>query len=164
MEINVTPPATQPPVDRAFLMTMVINSFKGRKDVDLHLFRPLGEDAQAQAEAYDWTALVDTPHHPNMDDDIKSAQAIVLEAFTEAERDSLLQWIKAHYEGRVSQVDTGPMSFPVPLGMMPLSNIPEGKTIGKVRFEKIPSFDLPFAVHGFYDLSQHKPLVEEGED
>ena len=40
MEIDVVPADFNLRVDRAWTVSMVIKSFKGRKDVNVHLFRP----------------------------------------------------------------------------------------------------------------------------
>ena len=43
---------------------------------------------------------------------------------------------------------------------MALSDLSEGKSIGFIHFERIPHFKLGIALRGFYDLSQHPPIVE----
>ena len=39
MDVRVNPPMMAPPVDRAWAVSMVIRSFKGRRDVEVHLYR-----------------------------------------------------------------------------------------------------------------------------
>ena len=34
------------------------------------------------------------------------------------------------------------------------------KDIGFILFDKIPNYSLPFVIRGFFDLSQHPPIVE----
>ena len=34
--------------------------------------------------------------------------------------------------------------------------------MGRIRFEIVPGYLLPFTVHGLYDLSQHKPMDPGG--
>lgn len=158
MEIRVDSPVTPPPVDRAWAVSMVIKSFKGRRDVEVHLYR-----AEAAADdGYDWDALLgELP--PNAPAEPEATRLVILEAFTQAERDQVLDFLKARYEDRLQSITATPMEFPLPKGLPPLSSFPEGKSIGRIRFEKIPTFDLGFVIHGLYDLSRHKPLVEEQE-
>lgn len=159
MEVKIAVPEHQLPVDRAWVVTMTIKSFKGRKNVDIHLFRA-GYDAETEGldPKYDWNVLIGDPMHPEMDLDPLKTRLTVFESFTIEERDQLIQYIKDRYDERVSSIIAGPLDLPIPLGLPPLSSIPEGKTMGFIRFEKIPNYTLPFVVHGFYDLSQHQPL------
>lgn len=151
--------STQPlPADRAFVMTMTIKCFKGRKNVMVHLFRP--EFDEAEYAEYAWDALLCDPVEPGQDDP-EGSKRVLLEAFTKDERDSIFEYIKSRYEDRVSEANASPMSFPIPKGLSPLSAIPEGKTIGLIRFSQLPNFDLPFPLSGLYDLSQAEPLCED---
>ncbi len=162
MDVKVAVPEHTLPVDRAWVVSMVIKSFKGRKNVDIHLFRA-GYDAEAEGQdpKYDWNILIGDPMHPEMDLDPLKTRLTVFEAFTQDERDKVIEYIKDRYDERVTSIIAGPLDLPIPLGLPPLSSIPEGKTLGFIRFEKIPNYTLPFVVHGFYDLSQHEPLVQE---
>lgn len=162
MQINVYNSPTPPPVERCHVMTMVVKSFKGRRDVDVHLFRP--DFDPAEAEAIDWNPLIGDPMHPDLNDDPELPRRIVMEAFTAEERDQVVEYLKERYEGKLESINASPMGFPVPLGMPPLSAMPEGKTIGFIRFEKTPRYPLPFAMHGMYDLAQHEPLAPEHAD
>ena len=150
--------STQPlPSDRAFVISIVIRSFKGRRNVEVHLFRP--EYDEAAQDAYSWENLLGNPVEPGKDDPTGSRK-VMLEAFTKAERDAILTYLQDHYEDRVTEVNAQPMNFPIPLGLTPLSAIPEGKTIGLIRFSQLPNYDLGFSLSGLYDLSQAEPLVE----
>ena len=68
MEVKIAVPGHELPVDRAWVVTMTIKSFKGRKNVDIHLFRA-GYDAEAEGQdpKYDWNVLIGDPMHPDMD-------------------------------------------------------------------------------------------------
>lgn len=161
MEINLHSPETAPPVKRAYFITMTINSFKGRRDVEVHLFRP-DYDA-AEMAAYDWNKLLGDPIHPQVPADPEFSKRVLMEAFTAEERDKVIDYLKEHYADRVSVVNSGPVDLPVPLGLPPLSELPEGKTIGFIRFDQIPHYSLPFKLRGMYDLAQHEPLVTGDE-
>jgi len=147
------------PADRAYVMTMTIKTFKGRRDVKVHLFRPGA--SEAEYAAYTWANLLGDAIEPGQDDP-EGSKRVLLEAFTKAERDLVLDYITQRYADRVSEVTSRPMNFPIPKGLTPLSAIPEGKNIGMVRFSDLPNYPLPFLMHGLYDLSQHEPLLEEG--
>jgi hypothetical protein len=159
MDIDIATPDRALPVERAWVISMTIKSFKGRKDVEVHLFRP--DYDTAEAEGYDWDALLGDPVHPELPVDLQASRRVLLEAFTPEERDQVLEYLKSTYEDRVSQVVAAPMDLPIPLGLPPLSDIPEGKSIGFIRFDKLPNYSLPFGLRGFYDLAQHEPLVQE---
>lgn len=159
MDINIQNPEYPLPVDRAYVVSIVIKSFKGRKDVDVHLFRPDWDESEM--ENYDWSKLLGRPLEPGMSMDPVGSRKTLLECFTKEERDRVVDYLKTRYHDRVSSITSRCIDFPIPLGLKPLSEIPEGKDIGKIRFEKIPNYTLPFSVHGLFDLSQHKPIVEE---
>lgn len=159
MEITIVPPATELPMDRGYVVSIVINSFKGRRDVEVHLFRSSYEISEESA--YDWDKLIEDSHHPDVEYNPAAARQFVMETFTEEERDQVLEFLKEKYRSKVSRVDSTTISFPVPMGIAPLSSIPEGKTMGFIRFDTLPSFNLPFHFRGFYDLAQHEPLTQE---
>lgn len=161
MELNIYTADKELPADRVYMLSMVIKSFKGRRDVEVHLFRP--EFAPEEAQQYDWNKLLGDPVHPDLEVDLEKSKRILLESFTKDERDTIVEYLKERYANRLASIDSGPLDLPIPLGIPPLSSIPGGKTIGFIHFETIPNCTLPFTVHGFYDLAQHKPLVE-GEE
>ncbi len=156
MEVNITE-AENPLVPRIYFITMVIKSFKGRRDVEVHLFRPDFDEAEMQS--YDWNALLGDALHPNIPADPDKSVKVLMEAFTREERDAVLEYLKTRYADRLEEINTGPVDLPVPLGLPPLSELPEGKTIGFIRLDQTPNYPLSFAVRGMYDLAQHDPLV-----
>ncbi len=161
MELNIITAQTPLPTDRAYVISMVIKTFKGRRNVEVHLFRSNVD--MAEAANYDWDKLLGDQIHPELEVDLEKSKCILLESFTEEERDQIVEYLKDRYGDRLESINSGPMDLPIPLGLPSLSSIPGGKTIGFIHFETIPKYTLPFPVHGFYDLAQHKPLVEGGE-
>lgn len=158
MEITVIEPPAQPPVDRAFALSMVIKSFKGRRDVEVHLFRPDWDPVEEAA--YDWDALLGAPLEGGPASS-EQTRKVLLEAFTAEERDRIIDYLKDQYATRLASIAAVPLDLPVPVGLPPLCSLSEGKDIGFIRFEKIPSYSLDIPMRGFYDLSRHRPLVEE---
>jgi len=158
MDIDIVPADFNLPVDRAWTVSMVIKSFKGRKDVMVHLFRP--EWDPAEAGIYDWNVLLGDPVDPDLPVSLESSRRILLEAFTEPERDALVDYLKTRYKDKVSEIHGCALNFPIPLGLTALSELEEGKDIGFIHFTKIPNYTLPFPVSGFFDLSQHRPIIE----
>lgn len=156
MEITVHTPDTSLPCIRGHVITMTINSFKGRRDVEVHLFRSKFEDDEM--EAYDWDLLLG-PTNPAAPGDENSSKRMLLETFTEEERDAILEFLAEQYKTRLSAITAQPIDFPVPRGLPAFSDMSEGKDIGFVRFEKIPSYDLKIPMTGLYDLSRHEPVV-----
>ncbi|WP_320169856.1 hypothetical protein [Maridesulfovibrio sp.] len=146
------------PVKRGYAVSMVIRSFKGRRDVEVHLFRPEWPDGDENE--FSWDNLFGSPVALDaVADEIKDRK-IILESFTREERDIVVEYLKEHYSSRLESIFSAPMEFPVPSGLPPLSSICEGKDIGLIRFEKVPHFNLPFALRGLYNLGAHRPLVE----
>ncbi|MFW5486896.1 MAG: hypothetical protein ACNI3A_00470 [Desulfovibrio sp.] len=156
MELNILDHDFPPEIDRGFTLSMVIKSFKGRKNVEVHLFRP--EWPEEDNNAYRWDKMLGDPVDPTHTDPIGSRQ-VFLETFGPGERDNIVEFLQKQYGERLASITSMPLSFPIPLGMTPLSAVGEGKNIGLIRFEKLPSYTLGIPMHGLFDLSQHEPLV-----
>lgn len=151
MKITVTPPDTPLMIDRVWAIRMTIKSFKGRRNVEVHLFRP--EWTPAEETAYDWDSLL-------ADNDDQGCRKLVLEAFTPEERDSIVDYLKRRYSTRLTAIDCRPLNFPIPAGLPALCTLDESKNIGFIRFEKIPAYDLALPLHGLFNLDEHPPIVE----
>lgn len=160
MEVTVLHAETAPPCERCCAVSMVIKSFKGRRDVEVHLFRPSGDIPEA--DGYDWSRLVG-PLLPGAPCPAGSSRRVILESFTIQERDRVLNYLKAQYATRLKALCARPLDFPVPDGLPALSTMEEGKSIGLIRFERIPSYSLDIPMHGLYDLSQHPPIVDAAD-
>ena len=157
MEIQIIQGGKDLPIDRAHALSMTIKSFKGRRDVEVHLFRHTWDPEEE--EAIDWDKLLADPGMSEAEEAVGSRR-VVLEALTAEERDRVVDYLKEHYASRLAAITSMPIPFPVPVGLAALSDISEGKTIGFIHFERIPHFDLGLALRGFYDLGQHPPIVE----
>ena len=166
MEHVIIPAPPDAPLDRIYIITLVMRTFKGRRDVEAHLFKA-GTDPVELASLRD-KGLVGKPcaepggsqaPHGSEDDALQT----VLEAFTAEEGNLLLDYLKERYTDQIARVTVCPLELPVPLGVVPLSAIPEGKTMGFIRFDAVRDYPLPFAVRAFYDLDAHEPLVPEGD-
>jgi len=153
MDITIIESDTQPLAPFAHSLSMTIRSFKGRRDVEVHLFRSAWD--QDQEEALDWTTII---NEGTLDD---SSKSLVMESFTTEERDRIVNYLKEQYSTRLTAIKSTPISFPVPSGLSGLSQITPGKTVGLIEFHKIPSYSLDLPIMGLYDLSQHKPIAEE---
>ena len=135
------------PVKRGYAVSMVIRSFKGRRDVEVHLFRPEWNSEDENEISWD-NNLFGSPATLGSIPDEKKDRKIILESFTKEERDKVVDYLKDHYSSRLESIFSTPMEFPVPTGLPPLCSITEGKDIGLIRFEKVPHFNLPFALRG----------------
>jgi hypothetical protein len=160
MEINIREADTEP-IDRVHAISIIIRSFKGRRDVEVHLFRPSYDESNMNQ--YDWAELIGGPLEPGIEYDKDSSKRIILEAFTPDERDKIVTYLTERYSDRVSRLDSCPLDLPIPAGLPPLSTYPEGKSIGFIRFDEIPNYPLDFTFRGLYDLSRHEPLVRDAE-
>lgn len=157
MDISIIQPDSPPPVPFAHSLSMVIKSFKGRKNVEVHLFR--GKWNADQENDIDWHSLI--AHEDCSPADTEGGRAIVMEAFSSEERDRIINYLKEQYSTRLSAITSTPLSFPVPAGLTGLSQLPPSKSVGMIDFLKIPSYPLDIPLKGLYDLSQHPPIVEE---
>jgi len=165
MEHVIIPAPPDAPLDRIYIITLTMHTFKGRRHVEAHLFRA-GSDPAELISLRD-KSLVGKPcaesssqlPHGTEDDALQT----ILEAFTAEEGNLLLDYLKERYAEQILRVTVCPLELPVPLGIVPLSAIPEGKTMGFIRFDAVRDYPLPFAVRAFYDLDAYEPLVPEGE-
>jgi len=137
---------------------MTIKSFKGRRNVEVHLFRSTwkADDENDQ----DWNTIIGTPMDSSKTDP-SGSKRIVMESFTDDERDRIINYLKEQYSTRLTAIHSSPLTFPVPTGLTGLSQIEAGKGIGFIEFKKIPSYPLDIPLKGLYDLAQHLPIVEE---
>lgn len=142
-----------PEIDRGYVISIVINSFKGFKYVQVHLFRPTW-DVQEE-EVYDWERLLGNPVRPDQPVDPTGSRQVIMETFTRPEKQELLQYLGRHYQNKLESITVRALQFPVPMGLYPLSAVQEQGKIGKIRFDQLPNYDLDFQVHGLYDLSKH---------
>lgn len=155
MDITIETAQAPLPVDRAYTLSMVIKSFKGRRDVEVHLFRGQWDDSDT---TLNWSELIGPPMDATHTDPTGS-QIMILEAFTDAERNKIVNYLKEQYSTRLTGIRSTPLNFPVPAGLAGLSQVEPGKTMGFIEFEKIPSYPLDIPLKGYYDLSQHPPIV-----
>ena len=133
---------------------MVIKSFKGRRDVEVHLFRSTWDTIDASD--LDWDTLISGQQGEN-----DSSRNVILETFSSEERDTIINYLKEQYSTRITAIRSTPIELPVPSGMTGLSQIAPNKSIGIIEFEKIPSYSLGLPMKGLYDLDRHPPIVEE---
>jgi len=154
MEIVRKEPQSAPLCPRGHVATICIRAFKGRKDVLVHLFRPEWE--AGEGADYPWPDLVqDGPVEAGSRG---NSRDVLLESFTSEEMDQIVEYLAGRYAERLTRIATSVLNFPLPPDLRPLRSMPEGKDIGRIRFEIVPNYSLPFTVHGLYDLSQHKPM------
>ena len=155
MDITITKADSPAPTPYANSLSMTIKSFKGRRDVEIHLFR--GAWAAADEQGQDWNSLI----VQSDEGDPTSSQNVVMESFSDDERDSIIEYLKRQYSTRLSAISSTPLTFPIPAGLSGLAQCQPDKNIGFVEFDKIPSYPLEISLKGLYDLSQHPPIVED---
>lgn len=146
-------PRTPLPCPRGYTASMRIRSFKGRRDVQVHLFRPVWDAKDADLLAWELLISVDDVATNRGD-----SKKVILETFTLDELEAVLEYVSQRYADRLENLTSSALSFPIPTGLLPLCAMPEGKDMGRIRFDIVPGYTLPFIVHGWYDLSQHKPI------
>jgi hypothetical protein len=146
------------PCPRGFTADIRILSFKGRKDVLAHLFRPRSQE-EAPAD-YPWAELISADTVPDAGSR-GDTREVILESFTKTELDQIVDYLAERYASRLNAITTNCLSYPLPAGLLPLRAMSAGKDMGIIRFEIVPGYPLPFPMHGFYDLSRHKPMEDE---
>lgn len=157
MDLTIIPPEGELPVERAYSLSMTVRTFKGRRDVDIHIFRH--DWSPEEEQDYDWDALIGPPLAPDGSRDPAGSRIVLLESFTREERDSIVDFLVRQYEDRLEAVLSCPLAFPIPAGLTGLSQVKAGENIGLVDFSRIRGYTLPIPIRGLYDLNQHKPMI-----
>lgn len=152
------------PLERIYIITATLKNFKGRRNVEVHLFRAnpdLAELESLRAMNIVGKPNNETPVGSNTPAAAEDALRTVLEAFTAEEGNVLLEYMDKRYADQFAKVVVCPLELPVPLGVVPLSAIPEGKSMGFIHLSAVRDYPLDFAVSGFYDLDAHEPTMED---
>lgn len=156
MEINFIQADEEPIFPRTYVATLRLANFKGRKDVEAHVFRY--DYPKSELEEAAGLNLVG-PADPSMPAELlagatkEQALKCVLEAFTEEESELLAEYLKDKYADQITSLYIAPLSLPAPLGVAPLAEIPEGEESGFIKLDKAPGYSLPFKARAYYDLS-----------
>ncbi len=153
-------------LERIYIITATIKTFKGRRNVDVHLFRPDADPGEFEAlSAMDIVEKpkFETPAEARTTEAREDALRTALEAFTTDEGNKVLEYLDKRYGALLGPVMVCPLEMPIPLGVVPLSTIPENRSMGFIRFNEAPNYPLDFAVWGFYDLNAHEPLMPADE-
>ncbi|XXJ19478.1 hypothetical protein ACR42D_08015 [Desulfovibrio caledoniensis] len=158
MDISINTPSCPLPCERAYSLSMVIRSFKGRRDVEVHLFRSRWKRTE-EAES-DYTGLIEQDASAP-ETVLPQGRKVILESFTAGERDLIVNYLKEQYSTRLTAITSNPLAFPVPAGLAGFTEVQPGKDAGFIEFEKIPSYPLDFPLRGYFDLSRHLPLADE---
>lgn len=164
MDVTIIPPDSELPVERALSLSMTVRTFKGRRDVDIHLFRHTWDPTEEQA--YDWDALIGPPlatDAPVGSAETTGSRLVLLESFTREERDLIVDFLTQQYRDRLTAIRSRALTFPIPAGLTGLSQVRAGENIGLVDFSRIRSYTLPIPLRGLYDLNQHKPIIATTE-
>lgn len=151
-------------LERIYIITATLKTFKGRRNVEVHLFRSNPDVAELKtlrAMNLVGEPTNETPVGCNTPEAAEDALRTVLEAFTAEEGNLLLEYLDKRYADQFSKIVVCPLEVPVPLGVVPLSSIPTGKSMGFIDMSAIHDYPLPFAVQGFYDLDAHEPMLQE---
>ena len=160
MEKIIVPTQYDLPLDRFYIVAVTLNTFKGRRHVDVQVFRPNGSDEEM--EALRGLGLV-APPDPSIPPEVlqgateEAALRCVLESFTAEESHALVEYLEKRYADQIEKITVCPLDLPVPFGVAPLAGIGEGKTTGFIRFDAVRDYPLSFPAQGFYDLASQKP-------
>lgn len=142
------------PMRYGYSISMAIKTFKGRRDVEVHLFRSTW-DKNDEANL-DWDTLISGQRSEN-----DTSRNVIMETFSSEECDTIINYLKEQYSTRITAIRSTLIELPVPSGMKGLSQVVPNKSIGIIEFEKIPSYSLGLPMKGLYDLDRHPPIVEE---
>ncbi len=145
-------------LDRGYVISIVISNFKQHKDVEVHLFRAKWDPEEYAA--YDWPDIIGNPIPQAKEIDPISARKVLLETFSEQEKDQIIQYLKERYKILLKEIRVSVLQLPIPLGLIGLSEIEPQGDIGIIEFEKVPNYPLDFPVHGIYNLKMHPEIME----
>ncbi len=160
MQPEIHTDSQTPPVDRGYAVSMVIKSFKGHADVEVHLFRPTWDDEEYGS--YPWEELIggavseDRPESPD------NSKNVILETFSAEESRQLMEYLRKRYWEKLASIHCSVLDFPVPMDLTPLSGVQTTETIGRMDLDQIPNYPLDFPVKGIYDLSRHEVIDDRG--
>ncbi len=141
--------------DRGYAVSMIINSFKGHSNVEVHLFRPFWPPEEE--EIYNWEEILGGAVSPDRPLDREKAKRVFMETFNSRESEHLMDYLWQRYGSRLASVDCAELELPVPLDLVPLCDIGETEYVGILSLDRISSYPLDFPVRGVYDLSRHDP-------
>lgn len=153
MQVKILEPNLAYGIERIFILNMSLYSFKGRKNLEVHLYRGAWEGQEKNA--YPWESLLESK------DPLDSSKKIILEAFTREEIEQIIAYLKERYSSRIQEIIGAPLELPLPPGLIPFSDMPENENFGRIYLDKAPHYPLSFIVRGFYDLSSAEPLIDE---
>ena len=157
MELLFAPAKGPLPLDRVYIATAILKSFRSRRRVEAQIFRPGATEAEVAALM--GKGLV-APADPSVPPQIlqgateEAALRCILEAFTEEEAGALARYLDDRYGDQMERLTVCPMEVPVPMGVGPLEGIAGGKTSGFIRFNAVKDYPLSFPAWGYYDLNQ----------
>ncbi|HMB32151.1 MAG TPA: hypothetical protein VKN82_10030 [Desulfohalobiaceae bacterium] len=162
MDITITDTDQTPPVDRGYALSIVITTFRGHEDVEVHLFRPNWQEEELAV--YDWQQILGDPIRKDREIDPTGSRKVLVETFNSSEKDIILEYLENRYASRLKSIKVSVIPFPIPMGLVPLSEIPQQKNIGLIRFDEIPNYPLNFPFHGIYDLSRHNQSASSEQE
>ena len=142
--------------ERIYVLGATLKAFRGKRHVETRIIRHgASEEELAGLRGKGLVAPPDPAMPPALLEGATEDRALacLLEAFTAEESEALAAWLQARYADRIEKLVICPLDLPVPLGVGPLGEIPEGGETGFIRFDAAPGYDLPFAARAFYDLS-----------
>ncbi len=156
MAIEIIQTQEKPQLDRGYVISIVIKNFKQHRNVDVHLFRPSWDPEEYQS--YDWPEIIGNPLPGVENIDPISSRKVLLETFTEEEKDAIVEYLAKRYETRLKRIRVGIIYLPIPLGLVALSEVEPQGDLGIIKFEEIPNYTLPFSFHGLYNLAKHPEI------
>lgn len=159
MEKHIIEAPADAPISRIYIMGAVLKHFKGRSDVEIHIFRHGADDgelAALQGRNLVGPADPEVPPEALAGATEEAALRCLLEAFTKEEADALADWLETRYADQISDLYVSPMDLPVPLGVGPLGLVPSGRTNGFICFDAVHGYPLPFVARGYYDLADQE--------
>lgn len=160
MEILRLDAPTPSQCDRVYVLGATLKAFRGQRHVETHIIRHgATEEELAALRGKGLVAPPDPAMPAALLEGATEDRALrcLLEAFTAEESETLAAWLERRYADRIEKLVICPLELPVPLGVGPLGEIPEGGQTGFIRFDAAPGYSLPFAARAFYDLSAHAP-------
>ncbi len=148
-----------PPVDLGYAVSMVIQRFKGRSNVEVHLFRPSWDEDDYGR--YPWEELIGGAVSDDRPESPVNSKNVLLETFTADESRRLMDYLQERYGDLLASIHCRVLDFPIPMDLTPLSSVQESDTVGRLDLDTIANYPLDFAVKGVYDLSRHEEIRKE---
>lgn len=156
MELEFVDAPRDAKLERIYIAMATMRNFRGHSHMQAHIFRHGATASELETlREMDLVAPAPAGIPPEILAGATEDAALrcLLESFTRAEAEELAAYLKQRYGEQFEKLVICPLELPVPLGVGPLADMPEGEKSGFIHFDKAPGYPLSFTMKAYYDLN-----------